>query len=186
MLKKLLFKKEKYLYVDWDYLKDSYENGRLKGADVFARLFDMIDDDLFVRENKDEYDLTHYDIYVDDWVLFYSFVRNGYIPTTYDPDINMRDLNYCYDICIKFGGVPEFEKYYYSFVYEPLPISEKNEDDTTVYNPMNPGEDYKGLYNWRMCASFTSLHPNESVTTVISTEPITIMLCRNPKETQNS
>ena len=66
----------------------------------------------------------------------------------------MRDLNYCYDICIKFGGVPEFEKYYYSFVYEPHP---KNEDDDTVYNPMTPNDDYKGLYNWRMCASFTSL-----------------------------
>ena len=54
MLKKLLFKKEKYLYVDCIYLKDSYENGRLKGANVFARLFDIIDDKLFVIQNKDE------------------------------------------------------------------------------------------------------------------------------------
>lgn len=186
MLKKLLFKKEKYLYVDWDYLKDSYETGYLKGATVFARLFDIIDDDLFVVQNKDEYDLSHYDIYVDDWILFYSFVRNGYIPTTYDPEINMRDLNYCYDTCIKFGGVPEFEKYYYSFVYEPQSFVNKNEDDTAVYNPMTPSEDYKALYMWRICASFTSIQENESVTTVISNDPITILYCRKPNEEQNS
>jgi len=55
----VLFKENKHLYVDWNYLKDSFENGRLQGATVFARLFDIIDDKLFVLRNTDEYDLTH-------------------------------------------------------------------------------------------------------------------------------
>ena len=53
-LKKILFKKDKYLYVDWDYLKDSYNDGYLKGADVFARLFDIVEDYLFASREKDE------------------------------------------------------------------------------------------------------------------------------------
>lgn len=184
MLKKLLFNQEKYLFVDWEYLKDSYQNGRLKGATVFARLFDIVEDDLFVLQNKEEYDLTHYDIYIDDWMLFYSFIRNGYIPTTYDQETNLKKLNYCYDICIKFGGVPEFETYYNGFIYEPY-TSVENSEDNYPYNPMNPSEDYKGLYNWRICATFTSIRDDESVTTIISTDPITILYCRRLKNASN-
>lgn len=182
MLKKILFKQEKYLYVDCDYLKDSYENGRLKDATVFARLFNLIQDELFVWQEKDEYDLTHYDIYIEDWILFYSFIRTGYIPTTYDQETNLKNLNYCYDVSIKFGGIPEFEKYYNGFIYEPYPAIENSEDDNSPYNPMTPNEDYKGLYIWRICASFTSINDNESVTTVISNDPITILYCRRLKE----
>ena len=179
MLKKVIFNKEKYLYVDWEHLKNSYESGNLQEATVFARLFDLIQDDLFVPQNKDEYDLTHYDIYIEDWVLFYSFVRNGYIPTTCDLTDNLKDLNYCYDICIKFGGVPEFEKYYCEFFNDPRKDSEPNE---VVYNPMTPQEDVKNIYIWRPITSFSSLKPNESVTVVISSEPVTILYARRPRE----
>ena len=70
-LKKVLFKKNKHLYVDWDYLKTSYENGYLEGADVFARLFGILHDGLFATKEKDEYNLEYYDIYIEDWVLFF-------------------------------------------------------------------------------------------------------------------
>ena len=180
MLKKFIFKREKYLYVDCNELKTSYETGRLQGANVFARLFNLVDDGLFVSQNKEEYDLTHYDIYLYDWLLFYSFIRNGYIPTTYEMDVNLRDLNYCYDICIKFGGVPEFEKYYCTFFNDPYSTS--NENTESIYNPMTPVDDIKGMYNWRICTSFTSLKQNESVTALISSDPITILYCRGLKE----
>jgi len=187
-LKKILFKKDKYLYVDWDYLKDSYNLGYLKGADVFARLFDIVEDDLFASRQKDEYDLKFYDIYIEDWLLFSSFVRNGYITNTYDTDKNLIDLNYCYDICIKFGGVPEFEKYYNTFFGSGSSTSEVSDNNT--YNPMTPIEDTKGLYSWRVITSFTSLKTNESVTVCVSSEPVTIFYCRKPitnvQEQENS
>ena len=177
MLKKLLFKEDKHLYVDWNFLKDSFENGRLHDANVFARLFDIIDDELFVLRNKDEYDLTHYDIYIEDWCLFMSFIRNGYVPNSYDLDKNVRDLNYCYDICIKLGGVPEFDNYYYNFFNHEQPVIDVSNN---VYNPMTPIEDVKVLYIWRIITSFTALKINESVTTCVSTEPVTIFYCRRP------
>ena len=176
MLKKLLFKKERYIFVDWNYLKDSYENGRLHGADVFARIFNIIDDNLFLTEEKEEYDLTHYDVYIEDWVLFYSFIRNGYIPNTYNIDKNVEDLNYCYELCIKFGGVPEYEKYYNSFFCD----NQQSEPDTSVYNPMTPIEDVKGMYTWRVVTSFAAINPTESVTSCVSNDPITIFYCRKP------
>ena len=180
MLKKVLFKKEKYLFVDWDYLKSSYENGRLQGATVFARLFDLIQDELFIfQENKNEYDLTHYDIHIEDWLLFHSFIRNGYIPTIYDVDDNLNNMNYCYDICIKLGGVPQFEKYYFEYFNES---SEKNESGETVYNPMTPEEDVNNIYIWRPITSFTTLKTNESITVLLASEPITILYGRRLKD----
>lgn len=179
MLKKVILNREKYLFVDWEYLKNSYESGNLQGATVFARLFDLIQDDLFVHQNKDEYNLTHYDIYIEDWILFYSFVRNGYIPTTYDLTDNLKYLNYCYDICIKFGGVPKFEKYYCEFFNDPRSEIELNE---TVYNPMTPLEDIKNMYIWRSITSFTILKQNESVTLLITSEPVTVLYARRPRE----
>tara|TARA_Y100000389_G_scaffold140839_1_gene138715 strand:- start:2521 stop:3060 length:540 start_codon:yes stop_codon:yes gene_type:complete len=178
MLKKIIFKRDKYLFVDCEYLKDSYENGRLKGAQVFARIFDIIEDDLFVSQNKDEYDLTHYDIYIEDWILFYSFIRNGYIPNSYNIDKNVEDLNFCYDLCIKFGGVPEYEKYYESFFYDSK--NSQNDLSNNVYNPMTPIEDTQGKYTWRIVTSFTAINPTESVTSCVSAEPVTIFYCRKP------
>ena len=178
-LKKVLFKKNKHLHVDWDYLKTSYENGYLEGADVFARLFGILHDGLFATEKKDEYNLEYYDIYIEDWVLFFSFIRNGYITNSYSLEKNVSNLNYCYDICIKFGGVPKFESYYNSF------FNNKNNDAShNVYNPMTPMEDIKVMYTWRVINTFTVLKSNESVTACISNEPTTTFYCRKPVQNQ--
>ena len=49
MLRKIIFKHHKYLYVDLEYLKESYLTGRLIGANVLARLFGLIEDKLFTN-----------------------------------------------------------------------------------------------------------------------------------------
>lgn len=171
MLKKVLFQKDKHMYVDFDYLKNSYESGHLKGAMVFARLFNLIEDDLFLTEDKSVYDLTYYDVYIEDWVLFMSFVRNGYIPNFYDVNKNIKDMNYCYDVCIKFGGVPEYEKYYYEYF-------NFREEEEYKYNPMKPQDDVKNQYTWRIITPYTALSSNESATIQISTEPALSFYCR--------
>lgn len=159
MLKKVLFKHDKYLYFDWAYLKDCFENGRLQGATVFARLFNFIEDGKFlVESDKDVYDLSAFGIYIDDWILLMSFVRNGYLPNFYNMDRNITAINDCYDISIKLGGIPEYDKYYESFT--------NNDEDATVdiYNPMTPSDDYKGVYTWRVVSHLVTLYPTESIT----------------------
>ena len=179
MLKKLLYKRDKYLLVDWDYLKSSYEDGRLQGSTVFARIFDIVDDELFAIQNKNEYDLTPYDVYIEDWILLYSFIRNGYIPNTYDVEKNLSELNFCYDLCIKLGGIPEFEKYYDGLYGNSQ--SSQTDNSGNVYNPMIPIDDVRGLYTWRIVTSYTPLNAHESVTTCLTTEPVTVFYCRRPK-----
>ena len=112
--------------MDWDYLKSSYENGYLQGTDVFARLFDINDDGLFASQEKDEYNLTPYDIYIEDWTLFYSFVRNGYIPNTYDIDKNVKEIELLLRYVINLEVFLSLERYYNSFFY-----NETNENDVS-------------------------------------------------------
>jgi len=168
-------KRDKYVYVDWNYLKESYNNGRLKGAHVFARLFDIVDDELFANNEKNEYNLTYYDIYLEDWVLFFSFVRNGYLPYYNDYSKNLEELNYCSDVCIKLGGVPEFEHYYND-------VFNNSDRGDGIYNPMTPYDDVRGSFSWRIVTSYTALKLHETVTSCVSIEPITIFYSRTPIE----
>ena len=169
MLRKIIFKHHKYLYVDLEYLKESYLTGRLIGANVLARLFGLIEDKLFTNTINKPLNLSFYDIYIDDWVLLFSFIRNGYISSLYN---DMKSMNYCYDITIKLGGVPEFEKYYnYYFEY--------NENiKNIIYNPMTPQEDISNIYSWRVISMFSLLDKGESVTVCISQEPTLAMYAR--------
>ena len=159
MLREILFKNDKHLYFDWNYLKTSFETGRLKGASVFARLFNFIEDGKFyIEKNKMVFDLSKFDVYLDDWVLLMSFVRNGYLPNFYNINRNITAINDCYDISIKLGGIPEYDKYYNLF---------KNNDKVAgddAYNPMTPGDDYNGFYKWRVVTYLATLYPDESIT----------------------
>lgn len=163
MLKKIIFYdgshitiNKSFLYADMEFLEESYKNGRLKGANVFARLFNIIDDNLFANKEKNEFDLSNFEIYSSDWVLLVSFLRNGYLPASYDIEKNILDLNYCYNTTIKLGGIPEFETYYETCTtFDP---------SCQIYNPMKPSEDTKNVYSWRVVSIISRLRYNESVT----------------------
>tara|TARA_Y100000389_G_scaffold178371_1_gene191488 strand:- start:3762 stop:4286 length:525 start_codon:yes stop_codon:yes gene_type:complete len=169
MLRKVVFKDYKYLYVDLEYLKDSYLNGRLLGANVFARIFGIVEDNLFKNEINDSLNLSFYDIYIEHWVLLFSFIRNGYVSSLYN---DAKQMNDCYGTSIKLGGIPEFEKYYnYYFDY--------NENMKNItYNPMTPQEDVSNIYSWRVISMFSLLENGESVTVCISQDPTLAMYAR--------
>lgn len=185
MLIKIHFLNDKYMYVDKDYLVEEFNNGRLKDATVFARLFNIIEDDVFKVENKLDFDLSFYDIYLEDWVLLMSFIRNGYIPNFYNFEKNIKELNYCYNICIKLGGIPSFDKYYDSLLTSDTSFNTINEVDYT-YNPMTPEQDIKGEYYWRVVTSLTTLRDHETVTQLIINQLPTYFFARRPKEFENN
>ena len=103
---------------------------------------------------------SNFEIYSSDWVLLISFLRNGYLPASYDIEKNISDLNYCYNTTIKLGGIPEFETYYnYYFDY--------NENMKSItYNPMTPQEDISNVYSWRVISMF-SLLSNELISPIM-------------------
>tara|TARA_Y100000768_G_scaffold225339_1_gene170133 strand:- start:35 stop:610 length:576 start_codon:yes stop_codon:yes gene_type:complete len=184
MLIKINFLNDKYLYEDTEFLKNQYNEGRLKGATVFARLFNIIDDKIFKVENKLEFDLSFYHIYLDDWVLLMSFIRNGYIPNYYIFDRNIKELNYCYNTCIKLGGIPSFDNYYDSLLNSDVSLNVT--DDQYVYNPLNPEQDIKGKFYWRVVTSLTTLREHETVTQLIIDQIPTYYFARRPKELENN
>lgn len=184
MLVKIKFLNDKYIYVDTEFLKNEFNEGRLKDATVFARLFNIIDDEKFKVENNLEFDLSFYDIYLDDWVLLMSFIRNGYIPNYYTFDRNIKELNYCYNTCIKLGGIPSFDNYYDSLLNSD--VSSNLTDDEYVYNPLNPEQDIKGEFYWRVVTYLTTLRDHETVTQLIINQIPTYYFARRPKELYNN
>lgn len=173
MLKKLVFKRHKHTYVDIDFLKESYTNGRLIGANVFARIFGLIEDDLFKFSSKNMLNLSSYDIYLEDWVLLLSFIRTGYIQSfSNSVEENLKQLDDCYDICLKLGGVPEFETYC-NLCYDWC-----NSITLATYNPMTPQEDVNNLYSWRIVSMLGFLEKNESVTLCIAYTPVLAFYAR--------
>tara|TARA_Y100000389_G_scaffold106302_1_gene103248 strand:- start:3359 stop:3934 length:576 start_codon:yes stop_codon:yes gene_type:complete len=184
MLIKIIFLNDKYIYADTEFLKNQFNEGRLKDATVFARLFNIIDDEKFKVENKLEFDLSFYDIYLDDWVLLMSFIRNGYIPNYYTFDRNIKELNYCYNTCIKLGGIPSFDNYYDSLSNSDVSLNFT--DDEYAYNPLNPEQDIKGEFYWRVVTSLTTLRHHETVTQLIINQIPTYYFSRRLKELDNN
>lgn len=138
--------------VDHDVLCEMYnDGGRLEGAHVFARLFGIIQDDLFQAPDSSIVDLTPYDIYESEWVMLYGFIRNGFILNT-----RPNKINICYDVSIKLGGIPSFEKYL-----------------QTEHLPMTPLEDIRQKYQWKIIniSGSSIIFKNETVTTPFENDP---------------
>jgi hypothetical protein len=132
--------------IDPDYLKSIFENGRLEGARVFARLFHIFDDGLFEPSSTPFIvNLFPYDIYESEWLLLFGFLRNGFII-----DHTKEKISVCYQVTLKLGGIPSFDAY-----LKPSQLH---------YNPMLPEEDIRQKYIWHIKHITSSLTSKESVT----------------------
>ena len=135
--------------VDTDFFKSIFKPGdRLEGARVFARLFGILDDELF-QSSPDPFkvNLALYDIYESEWILLYGFLRNGFIPSYTESKINT-----CYEVSLKLGGIPSFDTYLQSI--------------TPMYNPMSPIEDTKQEYVWDIHNISSSILPTTKSVTI--------------------
>ena len=145
--------------LDMSELKQSCDTGRLQGANIFARLFKIVNDAQFARSSDPYIDLTHYEVYHEEWLLLFGFIRNGVLPVRLDEEHKVDDLNTCYNLSLKLGGIPEYEKYY---------AEQTRVDDTPQeppYNPLSPEEDHLVKYTWRVSTiTMLNLNKNESAT----------------------
>ena len=153
------------IYIDLRFLKESYHSGNLKNADVFAKLFNLYEDnqdkykmDYSMKKDTDTQNYTLFkdlDIKYNSWKLLCQYIKFGYIP---EIKLNINDemndescckltniLNDTYDISIKLGGIPLFDNYYN---YTLDNIISKKECIEECYNPMTPEEDKLCKYNW--------------------------------------
>ena len=119
----------------------------LKGADVMKMLFGIHEDNPFKHLPMQESDgcitiLRNLDISQSDWILFESFITHGELMINNLKSFEaIERLNI---VCLKLGGVPEFDK-----IYEKQSNNwVENKKDLEKYNPSEPKEDKLNKYNW--------------------------------------
>lgn len=121
--------------VDFDFLKESYKNGRLKGANVLAKLLNIDDNSSFKKEFNPNL-FVDFKIKMKYWNYFIIFLRTGIMPCNCD-----YDMNYLMEEITKIGGAPILDEYYIKYYNNKLKNRKK-------YNPQKPEEDCRQLYDW--------------------------------------
>jgi hypothetical protein len=128
-------------YIDLNFLKESYENGLLKGSYIFARLFCIDDKTPFKKEeniNKNLFQDFHINFL--EWSYFLTFLKFGKILKN-----NIYKIEKINNLVNKFGPVPEFEKYYNNI------LNNKVEEDKIKNIPIvKPEDDIDEIYNWKI------------------------------------
>jgi hypothetical protein len=126
----------------------------LKDARVFKLLFGICEDSKFGNFEMEKTDgyinlFRDFDITLDDWLLFISFIKNGFIPHHLDQKIAILKIERLNNICNKFGGINSFDEYYRKF-YDNL---SKKMEKVNLYNPQAPEEDNENKYFWTIIDS---------------------------------
>ena len=154
-LKKTVFYDHILGFIDIKFLRESYQQGQLKDADIMAKLFNLIEETTFLPQpmDTDEEDcitlFRNLHICWEEWSLLLSFLKRGNLNVY----LQYPDKIYkCYDLSLKLGGIPRLEDYYHCLI-ESQPEKEILSD---FYNPLTPEEDTYQIYNWGICSCATS------------------------------
>jgi hypothetical protein len=125
--------------IDFEFLKDSYKNGRLQGANVLAKLLKIDDNSPFKEEEFNKNIFKEFGIKRKIWNYITIFLKTNIMPISNDIDI--REIM---QVTTIFGGIPSIDEYYINYQNEKLQKRKK-------YNPQKPSEDYKQLFHWIIC-----------------------------------
>ena len=122
--------------IDFEFLKDSYKNGRLQGANVLAKLLKIDENTPFKEEEFNKNIFKEFGIRRQIWNYITIFLKTNIMPVSNDQDI--RNIM---EVSTILGGIPSIDEYYINYQNEKL-IKRKK------YNPQNPKEDHRQFYNW--------------------------------------
>ena len=121
--------------IDFEFLKDSYKNGRLQGANVLAKLLKLDDDNSpFKEEEFNKNIFKEFGIRRQIWNYITIFLKTNIMPVSSDLYI----LNIM-EVSTILGGIPSIDEYYINY------------QKRKKYNPQKPCEDHKQLFHWIIC-----------------------------------
>lgn len=167
--------------IDLNVLQESYNSGLLKDADIFALLFKIIENPNYAPSDEEDINLSVLHIREYQWDLLYGFIINGYLPFHVDNHRNIDNLNLCYEVALKLGGIPSFDKYYKDN------MDFYKEEIEKLYNPMTPKEDIKQKYNWRtinvLDRNIVYLDDEDVTKTIFESSPTHVLFYRKIKHT---
>jgi len=129
--------------IDFDFLKESYNNGLLKNANIFARFLGIYN---YNNNNDNNFKETEFknnsDKFLDLGMTFHQwdniilFLKYGSIKDEYlEKLMNATNI---------LGGIPSFDKYY----KERTQLIKKLENVLENYSPLKPEDDIKKKYQW--------------------------------------
>ena len=124
--------------IDFDFLKQSYENGRLQGADVLAKLLCIDENSSFKKEDFNKNFFKDWDISCRIWNYIIIFLRTGIMPVD-----SYVDILQIMQVSIILGGIPSIDEYYIEYKKKEVKNKKK-------YNPQTPEEDDRQLYDWKI------------------------------------
>uniref|UniRef100_A0AB39JES9 Uncharacterized protein n=1 Tax=Florenciella sp. virus SA2 TaxID=3240092 RepID=A0AB39JES9_9VIRU len=168
--------------IDLAPLEESYKSGTLQDGHIFAILFKITENPNFKQSEEDYIDLNCFHINENQWDLLFGFINTGHLPYKNNFEETLYDLNICYEITLKLGGIPAFDNYYKS------EINNYKNNILDSCNPMTPEEDVKNKYSWRTIntmARTVIYREGESVTMPIN-EKSHILYVRTLKSSQSS
>ena len=154
-LKKIIFYDQIQGFLDINFLRQSYNNGQLQGANIMAKLFNLQEETTFLSlamETDENECLTFFrnsHICWEEWSLLLSFLKRGDLAIYHKyPDKIIK----CYDLALKLGGIPSLEDYCHSLIkdWQSKSLLLKN------YNPLTPKEDINQVYIWGICSVGTA------------------------------
>ena len=139
----LKFYEGQKMIVDLDFLKHSYYNGNLKGAEIFSYLFKLKDHKSFKKEEFNEKIFIDFSIRSSTWCNFITFLKLSEIPYKNNYDLSLSILNNIIELSNKLGGIPVFDEYYLNFIEE----YKKNNNKRKI---KGPEDDIDELYDWKI------------------------------------
>jgi hypothetical protein len=123
-------------YVDFDFLRQSYDKGFLKGSRVFGMLFCLEENTNFKKEEFNKNIFNDFHIRFSDWSKFLTFLKYGKLLDNHIIDV--KSLN---ELSNKFGFIVDLDKY----CINSLQI--KNNPNKAV---VRPEDDIEGKYIWKI------------------------------------
>ena len=135
----IFFEYNKKAIIDFDFLKESYKNGRLQGAHVLAKLLQIDDNSPFKKEEFNKNLFKDFGINRQIWSYITIFLKTNIMPVSDDFDIRK-----IMKVTTILGGIPSIDEYFINYENEKVKKRKK-------YNPQNPKEDHKNLFHWIIC-----------------------------------
>lgn len=143
-LRLFVFLHNKFAFVNINLLQKQFETGRLQGAEVFAILFRLCDDEdtrvhSFKHEDMIMNDKGHVtlcqalDICFEDWNEFLKFIKSGMT----------SKIQTVIEVSNKFGGIPAVDLYFEKLQQHTIQMSRVRYE-----NPMTPHDDIHNQYEW--------------------------------------
>jgi hypothetical protein len=122
-------------YVNFDFLKQSYEKGILKGSKVFGMLFCLEENSNFKKEEFNKNIFNDFHIRFSVWSLFLTFLKYGKLLDNSKMDI--KSLN---ELSNKLGFIVDLDKYCINSL-------QKNNQNKAI---VRPEDDIESKYIWKI------------------------------------